>query len=888
MKTYLKFLLIATALLTSASHATTFYKPADYRWYLESLDLAASFRASEPICRVMAKGTTFPVTLNPDAVSDKPKGHTGPSTMVLRQGLTGPIVSTAQFKSGQPWTLPYLPADFYSLSINCFSADGGIAFSTTCCLNILEDSTPANIRVKPTIAPDIFCVSIVEGQLVASGLPRFGDGITLHVIARNQLGEKEFEQRFPLASGQGTATFQLTDLLPGQFLNLQVGLKSPKGLMAQDSLFYFKRGTCPASSPDWAAVPPPPSDLPTLVVHENQALKGSFNRNLPGLNALVDGMAERGSNLINLNFKWNHIEPVTGVYNWTEVDQYVQFFTDKGIHFGLIIGGAIFNSSPYDTWGEWMMDSTGECQLWRKLCITSPASGKYRQAIQNFIRAVHARYGRNPYFVSWTFCGQGLDSGIFMDHFNTVTDYSPWARRDFVDYLTQRYRTLRKLNAAWGTDFRSWSAVVPPLPDWTRPVDISQPWIDFNACKLKIYAESNTKLYDPVVRELDRKRKISHYLTYTGPIEYLFPDQKANNSHLNDGGGEAHQMVRLYSLAANWGIRRQPESHYVPPDKPLQLQDMITNTMRYGLHNSDLGMVWNSMVNIHATHYPKNAKLKDAMAFWTTITPLLRTLSQSKPMAPPVGFVLSWDDVFCRTRAWRWYALPGETLQKAAAKASLGNAPWLSGVTPNTVYDQLDMLVCDADNQVFSPELLNKLKRFTTRGGALVICGTAGEFTVGSTQAYVWRQRLEAPKELNPTGLTEWKLGKGRVIYSPNAVDNQPDGRFLTDMMRRCNVAAQVASSNPAVQGFLLKDGDDPILVVSAFLGFDRLRNLKDTSSLPTTVTLPSLPDGQWSLTRLYPADTPVPTSTKALQHTGISLVLEPSGIAIYRITKQE
>jgi hypothetical protein len=887
MKTSLKSLLAVLALLSATGRAATFYKPAEYRWVVESLDLAASFRPSQPICLVLTKGTTFPVIIKPETLSPKLKSHTGPCTMVFRQGLTGPIVSSVRLKAGESWTLPYLPADYYSVFVKCFSQNGDVAFSTTICLNILEDNAPADMRVSPSPEADIFSISVVDGQLVASGFSQVGDGAYLHVIARNQHGKKAFEQRFPVAAGKSSGAFQLTDLLPGQFLNLHVYLKSAKRILDQATVFYFKRGVFPAAAPDWSAAPPPQSELPSLVIHENQALKGGFQNNLPGLNALVDGMEKRGSDLINLNFKWNHIEPVTGVYNWSEADKYVRFFTDKGIHFGLIIGGAIFNSSPYDTWGEWMMDSTGECQLWRKLCITSPASEKFSLAIKDFIRAVHARYGNNPYFASWTFSGQGLDSGIFMDHFNKVTDYSPSARREFVDYLKQHYRRLRKLNAAWGTDFTSWSTVMPPLPDWDRPVDISQPWLDFNACKLKIYADSNTKLYDPVVRELDGKRKISHYLTYTGPIEYLFRDMQANRSHLNDGGGEAHQMVRLYSSAENWGIRRQPESHYVPPAKQRQLQDMITNTLRYGMHTSDLGMVWNSTVNIHATHYPKNTKLKEAMVFWTDITPQLRKLTESTPLPPPVGFVLSWDDVFCRTRAWRWYALPGEKLQKAAANASLGNVPWLSGITPERVYDQLDMLVCGADNQVFSPELLGKLERFVKRGGSLVICGTAGEFTVGHAEPYAWRKRLKAPKALNSSGLTDWKLGKGRVIYSPEPVDSQPDGRFLLDMMRRCGVKPQVVSSNPAVQGFLLKNHDDLILVVSAFKGFDRLRKLQDASALPATITLPSLPEGQWSLTRLYPEDAPVSTSANALQTTGIALSLKPSGLAIYKIAKQ-
>lgn len=879
-------IVLTTIMFTVVTKAGKFYKPAEYRWYLESLDLSAGLRPSQPMCRVISKGVKSPIIIKPKVVFKKIKNSKEIScTMVFRQGLTGKIFSSIKFKTGEVWKIPYLPADFYSVLIKCFSAKGDMLSSTVCCLNILEDNTKQ--KIKPVVNNNVFAVSIVNGKLVASGLPFGALDTELHVIGRNQYGNKVFEQFFKIDSEKKSGIFKLSDIEPGQFLSLSVLLENPKEVIDRINLFYYKRGSYPASVPDWTKnTPPAKLSTDSFIVHENQSLKGTFKSNIRGLNALVKGMKERGSDMLNIGFRWNHIEPVSGVFDWSEADKYIKFFTDRHIRFGLIIGGGIFNGTPYDTWGEWMMDSTGECQVWRGLCVTSPASKKFRKTIKNFIQAVFKRYGNNPYFVSWTFSGQGLDSGIFMDHFNKVNDYSPWARREFVHYLKSHYQTLDKLNSAWETNFSSWSLVNLPLPDWSKKVDISQAWIDFNACKLKIYIGASTALYDPIVRELDKTRKISHYLTYTGPIEYAFPDMIVNKSHLNDGGGEAQQMVRLYSIAANWGIRRQPESHYVPPAKRLQLQDMITNALRYGFKNYDLGMVWNSMVNIHATHYPKNTKLAESMKFWTSIVPVLRNLTKSKPVAPALGFILSWDDVFYRTRAWRWYALPGDQLQKAAAKASLGNVPWLSGITPNKIYDRLQMLVCDYDNQVFSPELLDKLERFVKNGGSLVLCSTAGEFTVGSKKKYLWRKRLNAPEKLNSSVISEWKLGKGKVIYSKESVASSSNGEFLIKMMQRCGVGRKVISSNPAVQGFLLKDANDLILVISAFNGFDSLRKLKNKKFLSTSITLPYISNGKWKFSQVYPKNISFIKNKKLLTNIEIKEEIEPSGLIIYRINK--
>ncbi len=873
--------------LTVPAVAGKFYNPAEYRWFLESVDLTAGLRPSQPVCRVIDTGTKFPAVLKPEIMFKKAAGIKDlRCVMIFRRGLVGAVSATVKFTPGADWKLPYLPADFYSVLVKCFDKTGNMAYSSRFCLNIVEDSTTQTIRVAPTVDKDIFTATVSGGKLAVNGIAASKDPATIHVIARNSFGNKLFEQLFKVAPGARGGEFQLEDIRPGQIMELDVRLESPDRVIDRTGLFYFKRGSYPAVVPNWRKLAPPQSPAGGLVIEENQLMMGPFEQNLPGLTALVKGMKARGSDMINLNFKWFQVEPVTGVYDWSEFDKYVKFFTEKGIRFGMIVGGGIFDSAPYDIWGDWMMDDQGRCRVWRNLGVFSPSSKKYRQAITGLVREVYKRYGSNPYFMSWMFSGQGLDSGIFMDHFDRVTDYSRWARADFTCFLKDKYKTLDKLNQAWNSSFKTWGEVMPPLPDWKKEVDISQPWLDFNACKLKIYADSNTGVYDPTVRALDKKRPIVHYLTYTGPIEYLFPALKRTGSHLCDGGGESHQMVRLYSIINNWDIRRRPESHYVPADKRRQFQDLVTNTMRYGLKNSDIGMVWNSMVNVHANVYPKNAGLKDSMRFWTGVLPTLRELSDSQKVAPPVGFILSWDDLFCRTRAWRWYALPGDELQRSAAKASLGNVTWLSGITPERVYDRLKLIVCDYDNRVFSPELLDRLTGFVKRGGSLVICADAGEYTVGSKEKYLWRKSFKAPADLTSGGVKEWKFGRGRVIYSDKPVSSQPDGKFLLEMMRRCGIKRQVVSDNPAVQGFLLKNGSDLILVVSAFKGFDALRQLKNTATILVTITIPGIPSGRWEQIPMYPAGQKAVLDAETLHKKGLKFNIEPSGIIIIKLHK--
>jgi hypothetical protein len=59
------------AMLTATSGARSFYKPATYRWYLESLSLVATLRPSQSTCRVLGKVTPFPVTIRPETMSEE-------------------------------------------------------------------------------------------------------------------------------------------------------------------------------------------------------------------------------------------------------------------------------------------------------------------------------------------------------------------------------------------------------------------------------------------------------------------------------------------------------------------------------------------------------------------------------------------------------------------------------------------------------------------------------------------------------------------------------------------------------------------------------------------------------------------------------------------------
>ena len=881
MKT--KFISEMLILLAAAhlSAAVTFYKAAPYRYYLQSFDPSAGLRSSQPLCVTLNKGTDYPVTADlKQYLPNKNKYNKLQGVVRIREGITGPIFRTWKFPSESAWKLPRLPAGFYLLEIQGINERNEIVTERELTFHVVEDTLSENDRNLPESDSGIFHTDFHSGGLLLKGLPADRKGIRVELEAKDLYGTIAIRRELPLSGN----SISLPELQEGQCLKLRTSLRKEGREIARTRQFIWREGSCPASKPDWRKYPSPKTALPDVVVHENQVMVGRFESN-----RLVKGMKERGSNVININFKWNHVEPRTGVFQFQELDRYVDYFTRRGIRFGLIIGGSLFDGSPYDCWGEWMMDHNGDCQVWRNFCVTSPASPKYRTAIRGLIAALYKRYNDNPCFHSWTYSGQGLDSGTYMDHYDRITDYSPYFQTRFRAFLKSRYGTVQKLNRKWNTNFSDFEKATPPMPDFSRTVDLSPPWRDFTEAKLEVFADANTNLFDPAIRALDSKRPISNYLTYMGPVEYLFPAMKQRGSSINDGGGESHQMVRLYSIAANYGIRRQPESHYVPADKRRQLQDLVTNTLRYGMEYSNLGTVWNSMVNIHADGYPKNKNLQDSMRFWKTVIPVLQGMSRTRPDAPPVGFLLSWDDLFFRTRAWRWYAMPCNDLQKAAGELSLGNVPWLTGMTPYSLFRQQKMLVVSGENRVFSCELLDKLKRFAQEGGTIAFIGNAGEYTLDSSTPFLWRQELKAPV-LSENRITRWKSGPGTILHLPLKKRETLTAEHLKTLLDAAGIRRKIETDQPGVQGFLLKDDKKRYLVVSAFRGFDNLRNLKTEKAIPVSIRLfPERPGPRkWKLTRLYPASAPVIRTTQDLRTTGIRTRLAPSDLEIYQMESEQ
>lgn len=173
-------------------------------------------------------------------------------------------------------------------------------------------------------------------------------------------------------------------------------------------------------------------------------------------------MRECGLEIVRIGeFAWSRIEPREGQYDWDWLDRAIETLAAAGLK--LILG------TPTATPPAWLtqrypavlrVDADG--RRWshggrRHTCPTHPT---YRELSARIVSAMSERYGKHPAVVAWQ-----IDNEL--GNHSTARCACDNCRQEFQGWCRQRYETLDRLNAAWGTIFWSqsysdWSQI--PLP----------------------------------------------------------------------------------------------------------------------------------------------------------------------------------------------------------------------------------------------------------------------------------------------------------------------------------------------------------------------------------------------------------------------------------------
>lgn len=148
-------------------------------------------------------------------------------------------------------------------------------------------------------------------------------------------------------------------------------------------------------------------------------------------------------------FAWSLFEPKDGNYDFTWMDEAIEFFGKKGIN--VVLG------TPSATPPKWLIDKypdilqvseTGQVKHFgtrKHYCFNSDV---YREKTRKLVEAMAKHYSGNPYIEGWQ-----IDNEL--GHSDTVRCYCEKCRVKFVDWLQEKYGTVESLNSAYGTVF--WS-----------------------------------------------------------------------------------------------------------------------------------------------------------------------------------------------------------------------------------------------------------------------------------------------------------------------------------------------------------------------------------------------------------------------------------------------
>jgi len=180
----------------------------------------------------------------------------------------------------------------------------------------------------------------------------------------------------------------------------------------------------------------------------------------------VQMMREAGFNIVRMaEFAWARIEPVEGQLDFNWLDRIVDLLWKNGIQ--TLMGTPTSQPPPwlyqkhpdlYPVNAEGIRYNFGGRYLY---CFNHPAMAEYTWKI---VSAIAKRYANHPAVVGWH-----LDNEF--GHVTRECYCQAYCEPAFHTWLSLRYGTLDKLNAAWGTSFWSeiysdWSQI--PLPRLTQ------------------------------------------------------------------------------------------------------------------------------------------------------------------------------------------------------------------------------------------------------------------------------------------------------------------------------------------------------------------------------------------------------------------------------------
>ncbi|MFG0249153.1 MAG: beta-galactosidase, partial [Phycisphaeraceae bacterium JB051] len=850
-------------------------------------------------------------------------------TLILSDHVHGKAIWQSPHQDvTKPYTLPKLPRGMWWLTLKAYGDTDEVIGFEHLFVSVIE-STQKQLDL-PESQPISLTAWQQNNQLmvdIANADQRQG---TLQINWEKLTGKDLHSQQIDLAKvDHWPLTVSLNWLAPGITAYATLQLQDAE-TSDEYRVLLGKKGQYPKQSPVIDQSLSNIKPVRTFKGTENASAFAPFSRHADGFREMIRKMPSHGSDAVSLSVVAAQVQPLEGVYDWSEYDQYLAELTKQHVPFLIqSMGSALFNAHPIETWGDWMQTDHHAVDVWRRRLTVSPVSQAYLENAQQTVRLAIERYKNHPLLIGYNFINHGGDSYIFPDHFDRVTDYSTAAREVFREMMQEKYGQLDKLNQAWASDFKAWDQVMPAVPDYEAKVNLHPAWQDFTAFKLQQFSQTSTEMFDRIVDQLDPDRPVVHYVAYTGPVEYMFQKVTRDPAKwmLCDGGGEHHTMDRIANFAKHYGFARRGESHNVPPADIIRMKGLLTNVLRYGSEQTAYALVWNSLPSIHLSHYPKNQKLQDTMNWWSKAMGAVGQMPPTQDVSTDVAVMLSWEDQFYRTLAWRWYAMPGEWARTNLIACNIANPTWLSAISPKSAWDQAKVLLAPDDATIWSEQMVSRVKQFVSSGKHLIVLGNSGQYSLDGSNDFQWLSQLGAKLDVKPISalpvnqqvgdktyqinatlavtardgfkpdlqtptMVRWTFGQGTVTWllaDTGQTGDMADMNFadngLTALLKQQLLAngasIQVQSSDPRVSAVVLKSAKKQYLLVSYYIS---MRKPDAYETVDTSITLPSLRSNSWQLVNMIDTQPAVELSENTQGQQALKLHLQPGDCLLYEL----
>ncbi len=218
-------------------------------------------------------------------------------------------------------------------------------------------------------------------------------------------------------------------------------------------------------------------------------------------------MRESGITYVRIGeFAWSRIEPEPGRLDWDWLDRAVGVLGEAGLRVVLC--------TPTATPPKWLVDrepsilpvgADGRVRGFGSRRHTCFASSAWQRESRRIVGAVAARYGRAPHVAGWQIDNE------FGCH-DTVLSYGPEDLRGFRAWLAERYGSVERLNAAWGSVF--WSAELRSFDEVALPAGAVTETAPAARLDFRRFASDQVRDYCRMQAEILRAHSPDRFITH--------------------------------------------------------------------------------------------------------------------------------------------------------------------------------------------------------------------------------------------------------------------------------------------------------------------------------------------------------------------------------------